>query len=450
MSKITLGIKDFQSIQKTLLTFEPGITVVTGPTNSGKTALFRAAQSAIFNPPYAKHDIRDDEKEAVVFLHIEGFPKIVWRRKKTSVEYEVDGNVHIKAGRNMIWDFCPGFPLIKEASGTVLNFHSENEVLFPFNLSPQELFKQFEQVMSIDDSTSILKTMKGHFADRTRKSGYHDNAHRTMTTTVTTAKELINATTTPTTTNTTTLNTTPTIESSIQGLEAGSECVSFPHPDHQDHDIHSLILGGCKGGGEETCDDPDSSQPRSIGCNVPEGPEKDSDQAAPGGPKGYSWNTNQHEQIRQSKVTLNQYLERFSSLEKDSFLLERRSPFLSRGVSLSEEAQKVLRASVIDPERLRQVFQGIYDLGASQRLLGRLQRQLTGLQELPAKLDDFNPSEIVRKDQSLEEDVERVKQCLDSLMNFHESIQHTEKRLEATMLELKTFDTCPLCERPWT
>ena len=47
--KLHIDIKDFQSLKKADILLTPGITVITGATNNGKSAIIRAIDSAIFN-----------------------------------------------------------------------------------------------------------------------------------------------------------------------------------------------------------------------------------------------------------------------------------------------------------------------------------------------------------------------------------------------------------------
>ena len=47
--KFVVTVKDFQSIHSANLDFPTGLTIITGKTNGGKTAIFRAIDSALFN-----------------------------------------------------------------------------------------------------------------------------------------------------------------------------------------------------------------------------------------------------------------------------------------------------------------------------------------------------------------------------------------------------------------
>lgn len=140
---------------------KPGLTVIGGNTNSGKTAIFRAIRSLILNPASAKHHIRDGEKKATVILEIEGEPKIGWLRTLSDSNYIVDGTAHSKCGRAKLEDICPEHNLRPEPDKdkSVPNIQGEEEALFPFEYGPSDLFKVFERVFCLDDSASILALM---------------------------------------------------------------------------------------------------------------------------------------------------------------------------------------------------------------------------------------------------------------------------------------------------
>lgn len=157
---ISISIRDFQSIQEAYLEFHPGITVITGSTNSGKTAIFRAVDFLLNNPGYAKYSIKTGEKKSEITLSIEGCPSVKWVRSPSKVSYIIgNGKPNENCGRANIWSFEPQFPIQPEPDGQILNFHGEFDALFPFGFSYQELFKVFERVMALDDTASVLKAM---------------------------------------------------------------------------------------------------------------------------------------------------------------------------------------------------------------------------------------------------------------------------------------------------
>lgn len=83
----SVAVKNFQSIGELSLDLGP-ITVITGSSNSGKSAFVRAIRTALSNARGSGY-MRDGKGEASVFLDFAGH-KVLFTRSK-SVAYEVDG-----------------------------------------------------------------------------------------------------------------------------------------------------------------------------------------------------------------------------------------------------------------------------------------------------------------------------------------------------------------------
>ena len=166
---LSIGIRNFQSISKAKLRFEPGLTVITGSTNSGKTAIFRAIASVLDNPKTGKSRIKKGHKEAVVLLQFED-NTVAWIRRGDTVQYDVDGVRHTKCGRVKADELVPRLPLRRDPeTGKLVNFHLETDVLFPFENSPESMFRTFERVFSIEDSSTIIAKMREDEAETKRR-----------------------------------------------------------------------------------------------------------------------------------------------------------------------------------------------------------------------------------------------------------------------------------------
>jgi len=97
-----LKIRNFQSIRKAELEIS-GFTVITGPTNVGKTALIRAVQAVFFSIP-GDYFIREGESFTGVALYDDDL-EIVWRKTrkpdpKRPSALQVNGTVHTKIGKD--------------------------------------------------------------------------------------------------------------------------------------------------------------------------------------------------------------------------------------------------------------------------------------------------------------------------------------------------------------
>jgi exonuclease SbcC len=88
LKKITL--ENFMSHSFTEIDLEPGLNVLTGPNNCGKSALVAALQ-ILANNGNTTHVIRHGKKFARVTATTDDGHTIVWQRKKSAVSYTIDG-----------------------------------------------------------------------------------------------------------------------------------------------------------------------------------------------------------------------------------------------------------------------------------------------------------------------------------------------------------------------
>ena len=157
---IDLELENFQLIREAKLKFEEGLTVITGSNSSGKTAILRSLCAVLLNPVYAKRYIRHGESVTRVRLVMSGH-SVEWERKESGVRYTVDGSENNKCGRNTLFDFIENFPLAYEQdTNKILNIQTEHDGLFPFNRSSTEMFRLFEEIFQISDSSAILGSIK--------------------------------------------------------------------------------------------------------------------------------------------------------------------------------------------------------------------------------------------------------------------------------------------------
>ena len=153
-----LKLKNFQSISQSELNFPIGITLIRGANASGKSAIYRAVKAILTNPNGSKHYVKHGAKEAEVTLENNG-NSLTWKRTKSSVAYEYDGQEYLKASKAKASDYCDlGF--YTNEKGKLVNMLDEWDVLFPFGESDTELFKIFEDIFNISDSAKVVDTMK--------------------------------------------------------------------------------------------------------------------------------------------------------------------------------------------------------------------------------------------------------------------------------------------------
>ena len=159
MDTFNVNLNNFQSISDAELEFVEGLNLIVGQSNSGKTAILRAINSVVDNPSRGKLYIKRGHKSTEVKINFEG-KEFCWKRTPSDIEYVIDGEVFKKAGRNTLFDFEANSGFVKDDEGNVMNIEGEWNLPFPFDRTPSELFKLFENIFCISDSAVILKSFK--------------------------------------------------------------------------------------------------------------------------------------------------------------------------------------------------------------------------------------------------------------------------------------------------
>lgn len=159
MESFNIDLNNFQSISSAELKFIPGINLIVGQSNSGKTAIIRAVNAVISNPTRGKYYIKKGTKAANVLINYEG-NSIRWERTSSDSTYEIDGELYKKTGRNDLFDLLETSGFVRDDADNVMNIEGEWNLPFPFDRTPSELFKLFENIFCISDSAVILKSFK--------------------------------------------------------------------------------------------------------------------------------------------------------------------------------------------------------------------------------------------------------------------------------------------------
>lgn len=102
-------LENFMAHARTELELGPGVTALTGPNNTGKSAVVEALRCVAANPT-PKHYIRHGAKETRVTVELDDGVKVVWIRKKRSAGYEIhrpgeeEPQEYWKLGRGVVPD----------------------------------------------------------------------------------------------------------------------------------------------------------------------------------------------------------------------------------------------------------------------------------------------------------------------------------------------------------
>lgn len=166
-----IKFKNFQALKAEEIEINPGVTLIVGPTDSGKTAIFRGLLSLLTNSIDAPSFIngaalqeKGDSAELAVTVIDEDIPEIEFHRTPGKAWYMINGKKYSKLARSNIFDIYPDmhkkFVYDPNDSRKILNFQTEEQLAFPFDKSDAEMFKLFEHIFNIADTRAIMDTIR--------------------------------------------------------------------------------------------------------------------------------------------------------------------------------------------------------------------------------------------------------------------------------------------------
>jgi hypothetical protein len=161
-----IALKNFMSHVDTVLELGPGLTVVTGPNNCGKSALVAALQLVCRNH-LGDLVVRHGAKECTVTLWTDDPHEITWRRKGKDVSYTIDGTDHsrLKGKPPEILHNLLKLPEIEEGDETFdLHFALQKDPIFLLDEAGSKAAKFFA---SSSDAARLME-MQGLHKRRTQ------------------------------------------------------------------------------------------------------------------------------------------------------------------------------------------------------------------------------------------------------------------------------------------
>lgn len=154
-----VSIKDFQIIKSASLEFIPGLTVILGESNNGKTAVFRAVKSCIYNEPGTTY-VRTGCKNYLVGLETNNH-KIILQKGDNSL-YMIDGKQYNKIGKTQLTEVADtvGISALNINGNTEkINFWDQMEKPFLLDRNSSELFRFIVDSGEDDNLNVTLRSM---------------------------------------------------------------------------------------------------------------------------------------------------------------------------------------------------------------------------------------------------------------------------------------------------
>lgn len=164
-------IKNFESHAHSEITFEPGINVVIGLSDAGKSALFRAIQWALFNHPTGDAFVRKGESVAEVSVAFSDGHTVTRRKTKSSNLYYLDKREYKAFGSDVPEDIVQAINLDRG-----LNVQGQIDPIYLLQASPGEVARHWNDMAHLDAIDRSLSQLQGW--ERSAKSEWKRESER--------------------------------------------------------------------------------------------------------------------------------------------------------------------------------------------------------------------------------------------------------------------------------
>lgn len=160
MSNFDVHIRDFRCIKDIKLSFKPGLNVLRGTSNSGKSSVFAAIKSCIYNIPGSKN-VRAGQDNYVVAIKYNEH-EVMYRKGKSGNTYVVDNEQYTKTGVVQLPAVAQALniqDIVMADEKIKINFWNQMEYPFLLDKSPSQLYR-FVSDSGEDEALSVaLKNM---------------------------------------------------------------------------------------------------------------------------------------------------------------------------------------------------------------------------------------------------------------------------------------------------
>lgn len=163
MNELKLKLVNYQNHSNSEFTFKQGINCIIGSSSSGKSAVFRAMETALYNLPRSGH-VKQGTKLCRVGISYKGHTAFYQRDLTASsqVRYMLDGQELKKVGRNPVIDTPLGFQEV-EINGSKYHLNFVRQMAYPFLLdqTPSTMYQVVIQSKTSDSLNKVNSNIKG-------------------------------------------------------------------------------------------------------------------------------------------------------------------------------------------------------------------------------------------------------------------------------------------------
>ena len=157
-----LKLENFQCHKESVLDFSPGLNVICGSSNTGKSAIIRAIRWVLENRPQGTAIMRAGTRRTVVCLSTQEH-EIIHTRTKSTSSYCVDGTEYPKMGRK-VPDIVGNLSLPPEC------FHAQLHPPFLVTASGSAIADVFNDVTNLTKAGMLSKELDRLYKEKRRKA----------------------------------------------------------------------------------------------------------------------------------------------------------------------------------------------------------------------------------------------------------------------------------------
>lgn len=161
----SLHIQNFQSHLNSYLEFSPGINIVTGSSNNGKTAILRALGWIITNRPQGiafKSTFSDKKDTCKVTLNING-QEIVREKNNSINSYKVGSSLFTTIGNDVPSE------VISAINISDINIQGQFEKHFLITESPGEIGRTINKIVKLEDIDTLVSSLSSKISSTNKE-----------------------------------------------------------------------------------------------------------------------------------------------------------------------------------------------------------------------------------------------------------------------------------------
>lgn len=151
MKITTVELRNFQRHKKLVLELDPGITIIRGATDKGKSAIIRALQWAVLNNIPGDSFVRLSSKGAGVALKLNDGLFLERRRGNKGNRYLLNGKRFVAFGSSVPAEIKTAVPFSE------LNFQNQHDSPFWIGLKPGDMAKELNEIVDLSVIDTTLK-----------------------------------------------------------------------------------------------------------------------------------------------------------------------------------------------------------------------------------------------------------------------------------------------------